>query len=224
MSEPLVNVITPATSVGLISLEDAKILLKIPTDDVSNDAQLQMVIDQNSMILANKANRDTFATEKVTERWDCVGPVCCPDGTCKIYLTRYPVKPADIVSVESPQGTLIDPSGYRLEQNTGKLVLIGGCASEILITYTGGYSLPNEAPLDLQQMAGLMVQQFQTQAAQAATGGSGIRMLAHKDSRIMYFSPKDMAGGGGSSSTSVSASVSDSAINNLIKKYTRYWM
>jgi hypothetical protein len=150
MSEPLVNVITPATSVGLISLEDAKLLLDIPAADTSGDVKLQMLIDQNSMMLALQANRDTFAKEKVEERWDCVGPVCCPDGTCKIYLTRFPVRLADIESVESPEGTLIDPSGYRLEQNTGKLVLIAGCSSEILITYTGGYDLPDEAPLPLQ--------------------------------------------------------------------------
>src|SRR6188508_2260543 len=68
MSEPLVNVITPATEVGLISLEDAKILLGIPASDVSNDEQLQMLIDQNSMQLAMQANRDTFAFEEVEER------------------------------------------------------------------------------------------------------------------------------------------------------------
>ena len=223
MSEPLVNVITPATSIGLISLEDAKILLKIPAGDVSNDAQLQMVINQNSMILANKANRDTFAKEKVSERWDCVAPVCCPSLACKIWLTRAPVKLADIESLESPEGVVIDPGGIRLEERTGKIVFPDGCADEILITYTGGYDLPDEAPLDLQQVAGLMLQQFQTQAAQAATGGSGIRMLSHKDSRIMYYSPKDMAGGNGGSS-SVSASASDATINALLKRYTRYWM
>jgi hypothetical protein len=224
MSEPLVNVITPATSIGLISLDDLKLLLDIPVGDTTGDAKLQMLIDQNAMVLANKANRDTFAKEKVTERWDCVAPVCCPDGTCKIYLTRYPVKLADIESVETPAGTVIAPSGYRLEENTGKLVLIAGCSSEILVTYTGGYVLPDEAPLDLQQMAGMMVQQFQTQAAQAATGGSGIRMLAHKESRIMYYSPKDMAGGGSTTSGGPSTSAIGTAVDNLIKKYTRYWI
>jgi hypothetical protein len=226
MSEPLVNVITPAApdALGLISIEDLKILLKIPEADVSNDVQLQMVIDQNSAILANKANRYLgWAKEKVSEWWDCVGPVCCPDGACKIWLTHAPVKLADIESIESPAGVPIDKTTIRLEELTGKIIFPGGCSSEILITYTGGYSLPDEAPLDLQQATGLMVQQFQTQAAQAATGGSGVRLLAHKESRIMYFSPKDMAGGS-TGSTSPSASISESAVNNLLKKYTRYWI
>lgn len=223
MSEPSVNVLEPATDVGLISLADAKVLLGIPSSDVSNDEQIQMLIDQNSMALALQANRDTFAKEKVEERWDCVAPVCCPDATCKIYLTRYPVKLADIETVESPEGNLIDPSRYRLVSNTGKLTLIDGCASEILITYTGGYDLPEEAPLPLQQAAGLMVRAFRTTAAQEATVGSGVRMISHKDSRIMYFSPKDLAGGStGSSGSSVSAN--DTAVKNLISKFTRLWI
>jgi hypothetical protein len=223
MSEPLVNVITAATEVGLISLDDAKILLDISPADTSKDAQLQMLIDQNSMALALQANRETFAKEKVEERWDCVGPVCCPDGTCKIYLTRYPVKFADIETVESPEGNLIDPSRYRLEQLTGKLILIDGCAGEILITYTGGYDLPDEAPLPLQQAVGLMVQASRTTAAQEATVGSGVRMISHKDSRIMYFSPKDLAGGStGTGGTTLSASAT--TVKNLISKYTRLWI
>lgn len=226
MSEPLTNVITPAESdaIGLISLADLKILLKIPESDVSNDAQWQMVINQNSAILANKANRETFAREKVSERWMCVGPVCCPDGACKIWLTRAPVKLADIEILESPAGYPVDKGSILLEEKTGKIIFPAGCSGEILITYTGGYALPEEAPLDLQRAAGMMAQEFQTQAAQAATGGSGVRMLAHKESRIMYFSPKDMAGGNGASSASAGASLSENAINNLLKPYTRYWI
>ena len=175
-------------------------------------------------MLALQANRDTFAKEKVEEWWQCIGPVCCPSGACKVYLTRYPVKLADIESIESPAGTLIDPANYRLEENTGRIDFPGGCASEIVVTYTGGYDLPDEAPLPLQQAAGLMVRGFRSQAAQEATGGAGIRMLAHKDSRIMYFSPRDMAGGGGTTTGGTTVSASDSAIKSLISKYTRYWI
>jgi hypothetical protein len=78
--------------------------------------------------------------------------------------------------------------------------------------------------LPLQQAVRLAVRQEQTQEAQAATGGSGIRMLAHKDSRIMYFSPKDMAGGATGASGGLSVSAADKAIENLISKYTRYWI
>jgi hypothetical protein len=225
MAEPLVNVLTAATSVALLSLDEAKLMLGLPAGPSADDAQMQMLLDQNSMILAREANRDTFAKEKVQERWDCVGPVCCPDGACKIWLTRAPVKLADIETLESPEGTVIDPSTIRLEQSTGKIVFPAGCASEILITYTGGFLLPTEAPLDLKQAAGVRLKQYQTQAAQESTVGAGIRLLQHKESRIVYFSPRDMAGGSSSGGTGgVSMSAADHAVKSLIQTYIRYWI
>ena len=220
----MVNVLTPNDVVGLISLEDCKILLDIASGDTSKDAQLQMLIDQNSMVLAEMANRDTWAKEKVIETWECVPPVCCPDGSARIWLTRAPVKKADIESVESPRGTIIDPNDYEVEERTGQVKFPGGASGQIIITYTGGFDLPDEAPLALQQAASMMVRSYRTEAAQASTSGAGVRMIAHKESRIMYFSPKDMAGGTSGSSGGVSATSSDSTIKNLLSKYTRYWM
>jgi hypothetical protein len=219
----MVNVLEAADDVGLISLEDCKILLGIPASDTTNDAQLQMLIDQNSMVLAEMANRDTWAKEKVIETWECVGPVCCPDGSARIWLTRAPVKKSDIESVESPAGTVLDPAAYDVEERTGQIKFPRGASGQIVITYTGGYELPDEAPLPLHQAAGMLVRSFRTEAAREATVGSGVRMYAHKDSRIMYHSPKDL-NGGGSSSSGVTASASETAIKNLLSKYTRYWI
>jgi hypothetical protein len=220
----MVNVITPAApdKIGLISLEDCKVLLDIPTGDTSKDAQLQMLIDQNSIALANMANRETWAKEKVTETWECVGPVCCPDGSSRIWLTRAPVKKSDIESIESPVGTPVDPAAYTVEERTGQLKFPGGISGQLVITYTGGYVLPDEAPLDLQMLAGMAVRTYRTEAAAASTSGAGIRMLAHKESRIMYFSPKDMAGGGSTGSTG--ATPSQRATADILAKYTRMWI
>lgn len=220
----MVNVLTPNPVVGLISLDDCKILLDIAAGDTSKDAQLQMLIDQNSMALANLANRDTWAKEKVVETWECVDIVCCPDGSSRIWLTRAPVKRTDIESVESPAGAPLDPSSYVVEERTGQLKFPGGVAGQVVITYTGGYVLPDEAPLDLQQIAGMMVRSFRTTAAMESTSGAGIRMLAHKESRIMYFSPKDMAGGTTGSSGVTGATPSQRAIADILAKYTRMWI
>jgi len=222
MAEPSVTVITAATSVALLSLDEAKIMLGMPAGPSADDAQLQMLLDQNSMILAREANRDTFAKEKVEERWDCVAPVCCPNGTCKIWLMRSPVKLADIEILQSPEGT--DVVNYRLEEKTGKLTLLDGCASEILITYTGGFALPEEAPLDLKQAAGVRLRQYRTQAAQESTVGAGIRLLQHKEKRVVYFSPRDLAGGSSGGTGGVSVSAADAAVKSLIQTYTRYWI
>lgn len=227
MVDITVEVLTPPDEIGFISLDDAKIMLGIPGGDISQDAQLEMLIDQNSAVLADMLNHYApglgVAKQKVREIWSCVSPVCCPDGTCRVYLLLYPIKKPDIESVESPAGTILDASAYRLEEITGKLTLLNGCSSEIIVTYTGGWDLPEEAPLPLQQATGLMVRSFRTQAAQESTGGAGIRMIAHKESRVMYFSPKDMAGGG-TTTTSPSLSGAQNAVNSLIAPYQRLWI
>jgi len=226
MTEPLVNVLTPATSVALISLDDAKIMLGLPPGPSADDEKLQMILDQNAAIIARMVNRPTFAKEKVKERWFCVAPVCCPNGASRIWLTHAPVKLDDIESIESPEGVTVDPASIWLEEQTGQIIFPGGTADQILITYTGGYDLPDEAPLDLQRAAGVELRQYQTQEAQEATSGAGIRLLQHKDSRVVYFSPRDMAGGSGGSGSSSSApsSAAESALKNLLQTYVRYWI
>src|SRR5262245_6815592 len=98
----------------------------IPTADVSNDQQLQLLISQNSEAIAVECNR-IFAREKVEETWRCVAPVCCPDGTCRIWLSHFPVYDSDIERVESPRGNPIDVQDYDLEPPSGNLILIKRC-------------------------------------------------------------------------------------------------
>jgi hypothetical protein len=217
----ITTILEPADSFALISLPAAKAMLGIDAGDVTADVQLKMMIDQNSAVVANLCDR-VFALEKVQETW--YGIDAQVNGSRKLYLTHAPVRIADIVSVESPLGTVIDPAEYKLEERTGKLLLNNSGTEDIVVTYTGGYVLPDKAPLDLQQCAGLMVRQFRTEASTAETVGSGIRMIAHKDSRIMYHSPKDIAGGSSASGSSVSVSPTDRALKDIIQRYKRMWI
>ena len=218
MVDVTVRVLEPADSYSFMTLEDAKIFLGISAEDTSQDAQLQMTIDMNSASIARMVNR-VFGKEKVEETWRCVGPVCCPDGTCRVFLMRWPLKAADIESVESPRGNLLDPASYEVEEESGKLTLLNGCSSEIVIVYTGGYDLPEEAPLELQQATGILTRESRTQAAQEAV--SGIRMIAHKEARVMFHSPAQSSsttrtGGAGSAATR--------AVEDLLTHFTRYWI
>jgi hypothetical protein len=220
MPEVDIDVITEATTHDLISLADLKIMLDIPAGDTSNDQQLQLLIEQNSEAIAMECNR-VFGKEEVEELWQCVAIECCPDGASKIWLSHYPVDLVEPFTVESPPGTVLDPTAYRVEKWSGKLTIKAGTSSSILVHYTGGFDLPDEAPGPLQQATGVLVRKYRTEAAAASTSGSGVRMLAHKDSRVIYFSPKDMAGG---TTTSTGPSVETSAIKNLLSKYTRYFI
>jgi hypothetical protein len=221
MADVTVKVITKATNYALLTLDEAKVMLQIASGDVSKDAYLQMLIDQNSDTIATMCNR-TFAYEEVLETWRCVGPVCCPDGSCRIYLTHYPVKEDEILSVESPVGALLDVSTYEIEEASGKLTIFSstGCESEIVVHYWGGYNLPDDAPDALKQAASIAVRTSQTEAEQATV--AGVRMIAHKDSRIMYHSPSQMqskSSGGGSAGTA-----QQTAVKNLLFHYTRMWV
>lgn len=222
MADIIIKVLDPADDFALLTIEEAKVLLGIDAADTTGDEQLQMLIDQNSAVIAKMCNR-TLAKEKVRETWRCLGEPCdCIDGASsrRLFLSHWPIKEEDIESVEAPRGAALTAYDYELEEQSGKITLYTATAEPIVVTYTGGYDLPTEAPDDLKQAAGLLIRQYRTEAAQAATSGSGVRMLAHKESRVMYFSPKDMAGGATTAASGGSSPVNTS-VNNLLSRYRR---
>jgi hypothetical protein len=216
MADITVKVLEPADSHDLITLEEAKIYLGISAADTSSDEQLKLLISYNSATIAELCNR-TFGYEKVRETWRCMAPICCPDGSCRVYLTHWPVLEADVESVVTGGYTLL-PEEYEIEETSGKLTLWGGCTDDIVITYSGGYDLPDEAPDALKQALGLLVRSGRTEAAAEAT--SGVRMIAHKESRIMFHPPAKS--GGTSSSGGVSTAASQ--VKGLLTSYIRIYV
>ncbi len=215
MVDITVKVLTPADDHALIALEDAKIMLGIAGSDVASDQQLQMQIEQNSLAVARLCNR-VFAKEKVRETHRCVAEQYCPDGSSRIFLTHWPVKQTDIESVESPKGTLLDPMEYEIEEGSGKLTIFGGGVGEIVVTYTGGYDLPDEAPLPLQYAVVTIVRENKSAVQQAEL--SGIRMISHKDARVMFHSPTTSTS---SSRTGTTSSGVSQAVDRLLAHFTR---
>ena len=216
MSEVTIKVLEPADTHALMTLDAAKIALGISAADTSADAQLQLAIDQNSVAISSQCLRRGygFGRQKVRETHRCVPAACCPDGSTRIWLMLWPVKEEDIESVEAYGSAL----AYELEEQSGKLI-VWGAASEIVVVYTGGFDLPDEAPLDLQQAIGMKVKEARTEAAQAAV--TGIRMISHKSARVMFHSPS-AGGGGGSSTSSAGGTATQKAVQNLLVPYTRY--
>jgi hypothetical protein len=217
MADVTVKVLTKADSYALLILDEAKLMMNIPSGDTSGDAYLQMLIDQNSDSIATLCNR-TFAYEEVLETWRCIGPVCCPDGACRIYLTHYPVKEDEIISVETPKGYTLLPEDYEIEEASGKLTVWGGCTGEIVVRYFGGYDLPDDAPDALKQAATVAVQSSKTEAESSAV--SGIRMIAHKESRVMYHNPAQAS----KSSSGGTTGAQQAAIKSLLTHYIRIWV
>jgi hypothetical protein len=129
----------------------------------------------------------------------------------RLFLSQWPLKEADLTSVEAPRGTVLDPSAYEIEEKPGKLELLNGSGGEpIVVTYSGGYELPTEAPPDLKQAVGLLIREYR----QMTIVGSGVRSLTHTDARVQYFSPRDLA-------VPPSTSGFSNAIDNLLSHYRR---
>lgn len=215
MADLTVKVLTPATNFDFLTLEEAKLWLRIPDTDTSQDAQLQMMISVNSAIIAEMCNR-TFAREKVTETWREV-----ENG--RVFLTHFPVKEDDVESVY-PGGTLYPTGGYELEEASGKLSNVSGYGpvsvqwpQAIVVTYTGGFNLPDEAPLPLKHATWMLMLEDRMRSLTAQFGG--IRQLSHKEARVAFFNPNEvlMKSLGAGSATM-------QTINVLLSHYTKFWI
>jgi hypothetical protein len=207
MADVTVKILEPATNFDLISLEELKTALGMPTDAGATDPQLEWLIDANSSIISTMCNR-VFAKEKVKETWRCL-------GSRRVYLTHWPVKEADIESVTT-NGT--DRLDYELEEASGKLSIFTDRQEPIIVTYTGGYVCPDEVPDALKQATAMMV--TTSRSEQAAAALTGVRMISHKESRVMFHTPTS----GGSTGGSSSASSNNKAIEALLYHYVRHWI
>jgi hypothetical protein len=217
MADIAIKVITPADSYALLTLDEVKTAFGIPLTDTSKDAQLQALIDGYSDVVATMCQR-VFAKEEVEETWRGDPP---PYENYRVFLARWPVRPEDIQTVTA-NGGAIDPTAYEIETASGKLTLLGylgGSAGDpVVVHYTGGYLLPDEAPPALKQAMLLLVQAGYAQLLRGFN--TGVRSVSHKDSRVMYFDPNAAAskGGGGHSPLSIATE----AVNALLSAYMRY--
>ena len=168
----------PAETMSFLSLEEAKLLLGLHTDDTANDEQLKFQIAIASSTIMTACNR-MFARQKVAESWREL-------GSRRLFLTHWPVKRDDIESVLSGNQTL-GPGAYELEERSGKLSNFAGSAEPVVVTYSGGFELPEGAELPLKQATELLVRLARHQAT--AESIAGIRMIGHKESRVMFFDP-----------------------------------
>jgi hypothetical protein len=205
MADRTIKVLTPATQFDFLTLDEAKTLLGLSTSTPADDAQLQMMISISSATIAELCNR-TFAYEEVEENWRCL-------ASRRVFLSHWPVKEADIETV-TVNGSSLDQTSWDLEPASGKLSNYNGWSDEpITVTYSGGYKLPDEAPLPLKQAAILLIREDRILMRQAQV--AGIRQLAHKEARVSFFDPNALL-----LKTGV-ASQAQQQIHPLLMQYTR---
>jgi hypothetical protein len=186
MADRDIDIIKPATNIDILTLDEAKVLLGIALNDSSQDTVVSALITTFSAVIANVCYR-TFAYQEVTETWR-------ETFNGRLFLSQWPVKLADIQAV-STGSVPLDPTMYKLEEKSGKLSFVtnpGGSQSTpwlwpTVVTYSGGYVLPDEAPSDLKQACVILIRNERIKMRQAQV--AGIRQIAHKESRVAFFDP-----------------------------------
>ena len=193
MADRIIEILTPAKSTTLLTLDEAKLMMGLALTDPSEDQQIAFWSDVNSETVARMCNR-TFAREEVREEWREL------NGGWRIFPSHWPIKQADIISVESPAGTVLDPitGGYELEERSGKIELFGtdgasggaAWAEPVVVHYWGGYNLPNEAPLPLKRAVSML--NLQSKLLSSLGTIAGLRALSHKEARVMFHDPSKL--------------------------------
>jgi hypothetical protein len=207
MVDIILKTLEPADNFDLLTLDEAKLLLNITDDD--EDASIQMLITTYSDVVATLCNR-VFAKETMRETIRCLQPN-------RYFVSHYPIADeADVASVECPRGTVLDPSTYEIELKSGKIELFSSRSEPIVVTYTGGYDLPEEAPPALKQATLIFIRDERIAAMRAQT--AGIRALTHKESRVVFFDPNAIALKAAGLKTGEWQST---AANNLLMHYVR---
>jgi hypothetical protein len=209
----IVKVLDKATERDFLTLEEAKLLLGMGTGSSLLDEQLKLQISIASATIETLCQR-VFARERVVETWRGL-------GRPQLFLTHFPVEEDDIEDIEVGGGavSVLEPRDYELEEESGKLLGMGRFAEPVRITYTGGYRLPEEAPLPLKHATLLMVAQARTAATRESI--EGVRMIAHKESRVMFYDPNQQQK---SSATTGALGSGIKAVDDLLMKYVKLWM
>jgi hypothetical protein len=212
MADRTVIITEPATNFDFLTLDEAKMLLTIQSTDTSQDELVKFLITTVSLTIAELCNR-VFAQEGVDESWRDI-------GDRRMFMSHWPIKEIDGITQD---GADVDTSLYEVEPDSGKISIFSGNGSgngngwrwsePAVVSYTGGYVLPDEAPMPLKQATGILIREEKIRMQQAQT--AGIRLVAHKESRVSFFDPNAVLLKLGGTSPSYNT------VMALLKHYTR---
>jgi hypothetical protein len=210
MADVVVKILEPADEISFLSLREAKLLLGLPLTGAAEieDERLELQIAIASAQIMRLCNR-MMARQRVIETWRDFDAI-------KLFLRTFPVAEEDIEQI-TVGGATLGPDDYELEEQSGTLQGLSRFAAPVRIVYSGGYELPDDAPLDLKQATLLMLSSARSQATRESI--EGIRMIAHKESRVIFFDPN--------ASTAKTAGGQSSGlptgVEPLLSRYTRFW-
>jgi hypothetical protein len=212
------RIIKPAEDISLISRMEAKIALGIAADDTTQDEKLDFMILRASGEISAYCNNRVFARETVVDTYS--GNLISP----RLWLSHFPVLGPEITNV-SINGTPLLETDYELDSRSGTLSLASGSnwGTPTSVQYTGGFDLPLHAHPALRQACLILVREaYNTSLLGAAGAGGGqIRMIAHKEARVMYHPTQEATSSARAAGGSLAA---NRAVSDLLVHFTHFYV
>jgi hypothetical protein len=150
----ITRVITPATSLALVSVDQAKVALGIDPADTSQDATLAQQIDAVSLAVNNYCDR-VFVIQTYQDQLR----YACGQWGEALVTRQYPIVVEDEVSlVVTEDGVALDPALVEIYSEAGSLYRLDAASTApsawtaplIVVDYTAGY---DPIPADVQGAA-----------------------------------------------------------------------
>lgn len=183
MADRDIFVVTPATEQDLLTLDECKLMLNIALTDTSRDAQLALQISTASAVVADMCNRKPelgFGKTTVIEEWREM-----VNG--RVQVMHWPIDQDEPIVITANGVVYIEPDNYRVDFYSGKISVGGTWPEPVIVEYTGGYDLPDEAPLPLKRACALIVQEDRIKNQQASV--AGMRQIRHKEAQVSFYDP-----------------------------------
>ncbi len=208
MRKSIVTVLGPTSPVyDLTTVEAVNAALGIE-GNTADDGIMAVRITAASLIIADLCNR-VFALMDVSESF-CVQ---WGEPVYALYLRQYPVE--QITSI-TQGGSEADATMYEIDDEAGLLWMkCGRWCGEVVIEYSGGYLLPDNAP-PLLQLACIELVAGQRLFSTTAAVDPNLREVQHGDTRVVYQSA-GISGGNVNASGSIPESVT-SLINRYVER------
>jgi hypothetical protein len=182
---------TDAVGPELITLEELKLHLGITT--TTEDERLEAAITLASELIATYCGRRfAFANAVETFSFD---PCEQSRNMAALTLSLYPVVEIESVAIGD---AALEETSYQIDAASGLLWSVNATWSgTIVVTYSGGYFLPDEAPAAL---TAAVIESIRLRQFTAARDPS-ISSLSHGDTRVSYFETASSVVEGGFSPT-----------------------
>jgi hypothetical protein len=197
---------TDGWSQDLITLEDLKLELGITGTD--EDELLAARITRVSRMIAEACDRVFHFSEAIEtfvfDRWQVT------QWNQPLSLKLYPVNVVESIALD---GAALDES-YIVDTENGRVWRSDAAWSgTVVVTYSGGYVLPDNAPSGLQMAAIEWIRERRLAVTEG--GGGAIQSTVHGDTRVTYFQASS------ASSSTASSTGLPLTVQNLIAPFKR---